>query len=265
MSNPIYTTVLRITLAIGVTLAALSMFKKPAAAPAPDSVPVAPAPAPVVPPAPPAPLVDPELDGVQVPIPKNIRLYNKSGSQCVWCTIEMLGSFHGSKNTNGLTQSYKHATGPREVSRVLTNRNVKFKQVTGKNYAFLQEWVAEKKMGVGIGVNGNHMILVCHYEQNKLVKVIDNADRQLRIQTWDWAKFQRHFSGWAIVILPDSTGHTSDPVLFEDDGTILGGINSISCNADDSTYLTPANALTILFLLGMAGWVAGEALSAPGR
>jgi hypothetical protein len=149
------------------------------------------------------PVNDPEGANCQVYVPREMRIYNKSGSQCVWCTIEMLGKLHGVKGVSGLTDEYKHATGPGEVNRVLTQRGVKFKQVTGKDYDFIKEWVADKKMGVGIGVNGNHVILLCHYEENKLVKIIDNADKSLKIQTWDWNKFTKRFDGWAFVILPD--------------------------------------------------------------
>ena len=132
-----------------------------------------------------------------------MRVYNRSGSQCVWATIQALGNYHKVKGVQGLTDRYKHATGPGEVNRVLTARNVKFKQVNSRNnYDFIEEWVTQKKMGVGIGV-GRHVILVCHFERGKLVKIIDNSDRQLRVQTWSWEKFVSRFDNWAFVILPD--------------------------------------------------------------
>jgi len=188
---------------------------------------------PILPPTQPS---DPELQGLHVPIPKEIRLYNKSGSQCVWCTIEMLGTYHGSAGVKGLTQKYKHATGPGEVNRVLTQRNVKFKQVTGRDLDFIEEWVTNKRMGVGIGVNHNHVILVCHFERNKLVKVIDNSDRSLRVQTWDWAKFTQRFSGWVFVILPDhaqvETGWNNDV----DDGLLYHAFATNGVSGADFTY-----------------------------
>lgn len=146
---------------------------------------------------------DPELIGLHVPVPKGIRIYNKSGSQCVWCTAQMLGTYHGVKGVNGLTDQYKHATGPGEFNRVMNGRHVKFKQVTGRDLDFIEEWVTHKKMGVGIGVNNTHVILLCHFERGKQVKIIDNSDRSLKVQTWTWDKFMRNFSGWVFVILPD--------------------------------------------------------------
>lgn len=154
------------------------------------------------PPVPPFPNTELHVD-----VPMEMRIFNKSGSQCVWATIEMLGKLHKVKGVQGLTNELKHATGPGEVNRVLTRKNVKFRQVTGKDLDFLEEWVTKKRMGCGIGVNGNHVILVCHFERGKSVKVIDNSDPTLQVQTWDWNKFQSKFSGWVFVILPDdSTG-----------------------------------------------------------
>jgi hypothetical protein len=157
------------------------------------------------PPLPPAQPTDPELIGLQVPVPKSIRIYNNSGSQCVWCTAQMLGTFHNVKGVFGLTDQYKHATGPSEFNRVMTARHVKFKQVAGRDLDFLDEWVTNKKMGCGIGINNTHVIMVVNFERGKKIKVIDNSDRTLRVQTWSWDKFMRNFTGWVFVILPDDT------------------------------------------------------------
>lgn len=219
-------------------LTGLIAVGRPAAAPAPVAAPPlwspapAPLPVPVPPPArpaPPAEPVDPELRGVQVPIPRDMRIFNQSGSQCVWCTLEMLGRFNKVRGTDGLTRQYKHATGPGEVNRVLTRRGVKFRQVTGKDMDFLEEWVANKKLGCGIGVDGRHAILVCHFERGKSVKVIDNGDPQLRVQTWDWSRFTRHFSGWVFVVFPDTAetnlaGWSNDV----DDGRLYHGKKTLT-------------------------------------
>ncbi len=177
-----------------------------------DPAPVVKPQVPTVPPPaePPTPPVRPrpndqEVADVQVPIPKEMRVFNKSGSQCVWCTIEMLAKFNRIPKANDLTQTYKHATGPREVAQVLTGRGVKFKQSIRKDEGMLEEYVAKRKLGVGVGVNhGTHMILVCHFDrQAKIVKVIDNSDRSLRVQTWTLDQFRKIWSDWVLVILPD--------------------------------------------------------------
>lgn len=173
-------------------------------------------------PLPPAEQTDPELIGLQVPVPKSIRIYNKSGSQCVWCTAQMLGTYHNVAGVHGLTDQYKHATGPGEFNRVMTARHVKFKQVTGRDLDFLDEWVTKKKMGCGIGVNNTHVIMVVHFVRGKEVRVVDNSDRSLRVQTWTWEKFQRNFTGWVFVILPDDTPSSTGWDNNVDDGKLYG-------------------------------------------
>lgn len=170
-------------------------------------------------PSPPTP-TDPELIGLHVPLPKELRIYNKSGSQCVWCTAQMLGTLNHSAGVAGLTDQYKHATGPGEFNRVMTSRKVKFKQVTGRDLDFIEEWVTKKHMGVGIGINNSHCILVCHFERGKQVKIIDNSDRQLRVQTWTWDRFTRAFTGWVFVILPDDTSIQAEWDNNVDDGKL---------------------------------------------
>jgi len=184
------------------------------------------------------PQADADTVGCQVCVPKALRIFNKSGSQCVWCSAEMLGRLHQVKGLVGLTDRYKHATGPGEFGSVMTQRGVKFKQVNGRDLDFIQEWVADKKMGVGIGVNHNHVILLCHFERDKLVKVIDNSDRSLSVQTWDWSKFQRHFSGWVFVILPDAAQvEASWSNAVPDDGHLYSGSFASKCVAGEAvTY-----------------------------
>lgn len=155
--------------------------------------------------------IDPELVGVQVPIPKSMRVYNESNNQCVWCTLESLGMFNKSKGTAGLTTQYKYSTGPKEVAMVLDRRHARFIQIVTPEdkdsaYNFLEEWVTKKKMGCGIALypNCTHMVTIIDFRRGKSVKIIDNADPDLKIQTWSWEKFTTDFYGWVIVVLPDS-------------------------------------------------------------
>lgn len=175
-----------------------------------DVTPVQPAPVePVQPPKPvePPKPTDPELIDVQVPIAKEHRQYNYSGSQCVWCSLEALARHHGIANLYDLTDKYKFATGPSYVAGVLTKRGVAFRQSYSTKQAdieFIREYVTKKGYGVGIGVyNGTHMINLVHFDEEKgIVKIIENGDRSLKIQTWTMAQFNSRFSGWAIALVP---------------------------------------------------------------
>lgn len=230
MNNSIWSKIVYVALIFGMAIISMAITDPVKTPPTPSPIVPPPIVAPVVPPpAPPAPIPpsDPELAGLQVPIPKEMRVFNKSGSQCVWCSAEILGRYHNVLGLSGLTEKYSHATGPREFGRVMTRQNVKFKQVTGQDLDFLDEWVTQKKMGAGIGVNRHHVIVVCHFERNKLVKIIDNADPSLRVQTWDWPQFTRNFSGWCFVVLPDNSPNV-DWNNDVDDGRIYGGLKNFT-------------------------------------
>src|SRR4051812_15544159 len=58
---------------------------------------------------------DDELDGVQVPVPMKDRVFNATGTQCVWCSLELLGRWAEEPKLVGLTkqrdcQSYSSAS-----------------------------------------------------------------------------------------------------------------------------------------------------------
>jgi hypothetical protein len=160
--------------------------------------------------------IDPELIDVQVPIIKENRKYNESGVQCVWCSLENLARHHKVVALYDLTDIYKQATGPGYVGYVLKSRNIKYKQIQSskeKGIAFIKEYVVEKKFGVGIGLQGIHMINLVHFdEEQKIVKVIDNGGpNALKIQTWTMDQFMNRFDGWVITIFPpDHNEETSE-------------------------------------------------------
>lgn len=154
--------------------------------------------------------IEADVIGIQVPIPCAMRVYNSSGHQCVWCTLESLGMYNKSQGTSALTTQYKNTTGANEVALVLGRRHVKFLQTINAQdkkatYKFLEEWVTKNKKGCGIALypECTHMVTIVDFQRGKSVKIIDNGDEALRVQTWSWEQFERDYYGWAIVILPD--------------------------------------------------------------
>jgi hypothetical protein len=182
----------------------------------PPVIPVLPMPLPQ----PPLPeLVEPDCVGVQVKIAKANRVYNKSGSQCVWVSIETLSRHHGVKDIyegdSRISKHYTWATGPGEVNRVLTSKypNVKWRQIQGRSQLkpFVKKYVTEKKLGVGLGIPG-HMLTLVHYDEDaKIVKVIDNGgSKALQVQEWTMERFDRIAEGWALVVFPPGFIDTVD-------------------------------------------------------
>lgn len=160
--------------------------------------------------------IETDCIGVQVPIPKDCRVFNKSGSQCVWCSIESLARYHGIKelyegNTR-ITKTYTWATSPAEVKRVLNNNygTVKWKQIQNGDRNFIKKYVSEMKLGIAFGIPG-HMLNLVHYdEKNDTVKVIDNVGpKALQVQTWSIKKFNQMWDGWGLVVFPQNYIETS--------------------------------------------------------
>lgn len=175
-----------------------------------NPVPVVPVNPPPPEPQPPLPIpVEPDCVGVQVPIPKDCRVYNKSGSQCVWCSIECLGRYHGVKEVfegdRRLTKTYTWATNPGEVYRVMSAKypTVKWKQITNRDVRFIKKYVTELKLGIGLAIPG-HMLNLVHYDEEAgIVKVIDNCGpKALQVQDWTMDRFNRLWDGWALVVFP---------------------------------------------------------------
>jgi hypothetical protein len=143
-----------------------------------------------------------DTDGVQVPIPMNCRVPNRSGSQCVWCSIECLSKYHKIETTSHLTDKYKHATGGGEVRRVLDSLGVKYTmQSEGNRDTQMLEDACAKGWGAGVGLNGTHMVNIVHFKGD-VVKVIDNSDPGLGIRTWSKDQFLNRWDGWVIVMIP---------------------------------------------------------------
>lgn len=143
---------------------------------------------------------------IQVDIKKENRIYNKTGSQCGWCSLETLGRHLGIEALYDLTDKQKglinSSNGPRELNR----RNVKFilQRMGNKDVSIFRKYVREKQYGAAIGLRGTHMIVLCHFdEEKKIVKVIDNAgSKALKVQTWTMQRFLRLWDGTTYVVIP---------------------------------------------------------------
>jgi len=76
-----------------------------------------------------------ELKNVMVPIQMQDRVYNKTGVQCVWASIECVGRYAEEPKLIGLTkdkdcQSY---ASPSSLSAKLKKLNVRYEQTTSRN------------------------------------------------------------------------------------------------------------------------------------
>jgi hypothetical protein len=147
-----------------------------------------------------------ELENVQCPIPMECRVKNYTGIQCVFSSLECLGRWAEIKELTDppLTSrsNCKSYSGPADAANKIKSLGIKFENVYGnkkKAIDLLKRAMAEGR-GALMDIPG-HAIVICHYdENNKIVKIIDNSDRSLKIQTWSMDKFNRLWNGWIMVV-----------------------------------------------------------------
>jgi hypothetical protein len=163
-------------------------------------------------------LAQDDTQGVQVPIPMNCRVPNKSGSQCVWCSIQTLGQYHKIESLCNLTDKYKSSTSEGPVRRVLDSLNIQYKmQSEGNKDTQILIDACSKGWGAGVGLNGTHMVNIVHFSKSEaVVKIIDNSDSSLKIQTWQMDQFMKRWDGWTVVIVPVNSPPKNPPANSPD-------------------------------------------------
>lgn len=149
-------------------------------------------------------------DNLQCPIPMENRVFNQTGIQCVWASIETLGRWaNESKLMNPPLISRPECqgySGPHSASIVLSELGVRFEQ----SYKDREQGIMliKKAMSEGRGclwgVPGHAMVLVHYSEEEDKVCWIDNSDQSLKVQTTTISSFQKRWDSWVLVIYADN-------------------------------------------------------------
>ena len=139
-------------------------------------------------------------------IPREIRIPNRTGSQCVWCSLETAARYHKIEQLYGLTARYKGTAGPGNVEPVLQRANVRYRMAqTGCRATWWLKDSIDKGYPVAVGLNGSHMVTLVGWADG-YYEIIDNSDRALEVRRWPAARFERSWDGWAIALIPDGAG-----------------------------------------------------------
>jgi hypothetical protein len=150
---------------------------------------------------------DEELQDVMVPIPMKDRVFNRTGIQCVWCSLECCGRYAEEPKLIGLTDQpdCKSYSSPSSANRKLTQIRVRFETTTSRSDRHLiLKSVVQERRGCLFAIPGHAMTLVHYDEQKGVVKYINNSDRSLKIRTWTMQEFNRRWDGWITVIYADN-------------------------------------------------------------
>lgn len=158
---------------------------------------------------------EPSLDSLQCPVPKEDRVKNYTGIQCVYSSIEMLGRWaEEPKLINPPITSRDNCKGyssPETAKKILEKLQVNFEQVYGnkqKGIELIKKAMKEKRAAL-FSVPGHAMVLVHYSEEENRACWVDNSDKQLRVQETTIDKFNKRWTSWVLVIYPDD-----DEALF---------------------------------------------------
>jgi len=150
---------------------------------------------------------DENLANVMVPIPMKDRVFNKTGIQCVWCSLETCGRYAEEPKLINMTDlsDCKSYSSPSRAAAKLKQLKVRFEQTTSKyDRSLIIKSIVKERRGCLFGIPGHAMTLV-HYDENEgIVKYINNSDNSLKIRTWSMEEFNRRWDGWICVIYADN-------------------------------------------------------------
>lgn len=150
---------------------------------------------------------DEELNEVMVPIPMKDRVFNRTGIQCVWCSLECCGRYAEEPKLIGMTDlsDCKSYASPSSANRKLTQLRVRFETTTSRSDRHLiLKAVVQERRGCLFAIPGHAMTLVHYDEQKGIVKYINNSDRSLKIRTWTMQEFNDRWDGWITVVYADN-------------------------------------------------------------
>lgn len=147
-----------------------------------------------------------ELEETMVPIPIEDRVFNRTGIQCVWASVECLGRYADEPKLIGLTDhpDCKSYASPSSLAVKLKKLDVKFEQTTNRlDKSLIFKSVVKDRRGCLFAIPGHAMTLVHYDEVGGIVKYINNSDKSLKIRTWTLKEFNQRWDGWICVVYPD--------------------------------------------------------------
>lgn len=149
-----------------------------------------------------------EAAEIHAPIAQEDRIFNHTNVNCVFCSVEMMARRAKETRLYGISSQYIGPCSMQQLINLLIGRNIRFKishhgsiSESAKRDFLLLPCKYEKR-GVVVGVdNRTHVVNLVHYDDiTKTVMIIENGDKDLKVQQMDWDEFHRRWDGYAIII-----------------------------------------------------------------
>lgn len=136
----------------------------------------------------------------RVEIPHEMRIPNRTGSQCVWVSLATLAQFHRLARGAALA-SHGGLAGPGQPEGELRRLGIRYCAQSPPNRdATILRDALRYGYGAMVGLGGQHAVVAVALEGSTLT-VIENMDPKLGTRTLPLGQWD----GWCIVILPDGT------------------------------------------------------------
>lgn len=141
------------------------------------------------------------------------RVPNRTGSQCVWASLETLCRHHGITAGYDLTASYSSSTaGPADVARALDRRGIRYRQQgPGQQQSGLVRAAGEAGLGCMVGLSGRHAVVCCGMDGDSAI-ILDNMGPHAgQVVSWPRERFQPSYDGWCVVVYPPGAADAPAP------------------------------------------------------
>jgi hypothetical protein len=146
---------------------------------------------------------------VSCPIPREDRVYNRTGTQCVYASLETLARWSYCKPLLDppLTRRAECQTfcNPGQVGSLLQQSGVQYEQYRsqGQGKGLLRKAMSEHRAALFGAWRRHAMVVVSYDEQANYAAYIDNSDPSLKIKTITVDQFNQMWDGWIVVIYGD--------------------------------------------------------------
>jgi ABC-type bacteriocin/lantibiotic exporter with double-glycine peptidase domain len=154
-------------------------------------------------------LLVPSLGWAEVPIAVASRVSNRPPGRCGWCALETLARHHGLKSMYGLTEQHPCTCCPRSLEESLASAGIRYRiQYPGCHNDEILRYAIRENLGAAVGFREPHAgaekhIVTLVELRGDVVKVIDPNDSDGRTRQMSFARFQRLWDGFALVLEPD--------------------------------------------------------------
>jgi len=128
---------------------------------------------------------------------------NRTGSQCVWVTLESIARHWGMTDLYNLHNNLG-TSGPGEVARVMIARHRHiYWSPEGK-----QDWqslanASANHWPVGVGLRGTHMLLLVDLTQTHATIIDNGGQKSGQRQVWTREYFASAWDGWFVTLDPE--------------------------------------------------------------